>query len=94
MDKNIKATINPNNNNDKCFQYPIVAVLNHEQILKNPQKIKIEPFLNQYDWNEINFPSFRQIANQLLLKFCLYHVLKKKQNKHIFQSTTDSAQAK
>ena len=30
--KNRKGTINPQNNNDKCFQYTITVALNHEEI--------------------------------------------------------------
>ena len=57
--KNKKATINPKNNDDKCFQYAVAAALNHEQILKNPQRIaKIKPFIDQYNWKEIDFPSY------------------------------------
>ena len=37
--KNKKATINPKNNDDKCFQYAIAAPLIHEQIKKDPQRI-------------------------------------------------------
>ena len=56
--KNNKATINPKNNDDKCFQYALTVVSNHEQIKKDPQKItKIKPFINQYRWKEIDFPS-------------------------------------
>ena len=56
--KNNKAIINPKNNDDKCFQYALTVVLNHEQIKKDPQKItKIKPFINQYRWKEIDFPS-------------------------------------
>ena len=36
--KNIKATIDPRNNDDKCFQYAVSAALNHEQIKKDPQR--------------------------------------------------------
>ena len=32
--KNKKATINPQNNDDKCFQYALTAALNYEQIHK------------------------------------------------------------
>ena len=43
--KNKKATINPKNNTDKCFQY----VLIYEQIKKDPHRIsKIKPFIDQY----------------------------------------------
>ena len=37
--KDKKATINPKNDDDKCFQYVLTVALNYEQILKNPQKI-------------------------------------------------------
>ena len=30
--ENKKATINPKNNSDKCFQYGITVALNHEKI--------------------------------------------------------------
>ena len=37
--ENKKATINPKNNDDKCFQYALTVALNYEQIKKDPQKI-------------------------------------------------------
>ena len=40
--KNKKATINPKNNDNNCFQYGI---------------LKIKPFINQYNWKELDFPS-------------------------------------
>ena len=56
--KNKKATINPKNNDDKCFQYTITVALNYEQIKIHPERIlKIKPFIDQYNWKEINFPS-------------------------------------
>ena len=56
--KNKKATINPENNDDNCFQYALTVALNHQNIGKNPQRIsKIKPFTDQYNWNEIDFPS-------------------------------------
>ena len=33
--KNNKATINPKNNDDKCFQYAIPLALNHQYIKKD-----------------------------------------------------------
>ena len=36
--KNKKATINPKNNDDKCFQYALTVALNHEQIKKRSSK--------------------------------------------------------
>ena len=48
--KNKKSTINPKNKDDKCFQYAITILLNHEQILKDLQRIsKIKPFIDQYN---------------------------------------------
>ena len=37
--KNKNATINPKNNDDKCFQYALTVALNYEEIQKNPQRI-------------------------------------------------------
>ena len=37
--KNKTATINPKNNDDKCFQYAIIAALNYQIIKKDPQII-------------------------------------------------------
>ena len=72
--KNKKATINPKNEDDKCFQYALTVALNHEQIKNNPERIsKIKPFIDQYDWKEIEFLStgkdwknLSQAINQLL----------------------------
>ena len=56
--KNKKATINPKNNDNRCFQYAFTVALNHNQIEKYPQRIsKIRPFIAQYNWKEIDFPS-------------------------------------
>ena len=47
--KNKKATINPKNNDDKCFQYAVAVALNYQKIKNNPEKIsKIKPFIDQY----------------------------------------------
>ena len=59
--KNKKATVNPKNNNDKYFPYASTVALNHEKIKKDPQRIsKIKPFIDQYNWKEIDFPSYRK----------------------------------
>ena len=56
--KNKKATIYPNNNYDKCFQYALTVALNYEQIKSHPERIsKIKPFIDQYNWKKIDFPS-------------------------------------
>ena len=46
--RNKKATINPKNDDDKCFHYALTVTLNYEQIKKNPQRIEnIKPFIDQ-----------------------------------------------
>ena len=39
MTKNKKATINPENNDDKCFQYGTTIALNHEQTKSHSERI-------------------------------------------------------
>ena len=60
-----KVTINPKNKNDnKCFQYAISVALNYQNIKKDPQRIlKIKPFINAYNWKDINFPSHKEDWN-------------------------------
>ena len=56
--KNKRVTINPKNDDDECFKYALTGALNHEEIGRNPQRIiKIKPFINIYNWNDISFPS-------------------------------------
>ena len=56
--KNKKAAINPKNDVNNCFQYPITVALNHQNIKKTPQRIsKIKSFINQYNWKGIDFPT-------------------------------------
>ena len=48
--KDRKSTINPKNNDDKCFQYAITLALNLDNIDNNPERVsKIKPFINQYN---------------------------------------------
>ena len=56
--KNKKSTKNPKNNDDKCFQYAVTLALNLDKIKKDPQRVsKIKPFIEKYNWEDINFPS-------------------------------------
>ena len=57
--KNEKAIRNAINKiNNECFQYTVTFTLSHEIIGTNPEKIiNIEPFINKYDLEEINYPS-------------------------------------
>ena len=56
--ENKKSTINPKNNDYKCFQYVVTLALNNDKINKHPRRVsKVKPFINQYNWNDIDFPS-------------------------------------
>ena len=56
--KNKKATKNSKNNDDKCFQYALTVALSYKQIKKHPKRTsKIKPFIDQYDWKEIDLPT-------------------------------------
>ena len=60
--KNKKATINPENNDDNCFQYALTVALNHQNIGKNPQIItKIKSFIDRYNWEETDFASHSKV---------------------------------
>ena len=66
--KNKKATVNPKNKDDKGFQYAVAVALNHEQIESHPESIsKIKPFIDQYSWKEISFPSHQKDWKQFEL---------------------------
>ena len=52
------ATINPKNNDNHCFQFALIVALNYQNIKKYLQRIlKIKPFMNQYNWKEVDFLS-------------------------------------
>ena len=53
-----KSTINPKNNDDKCFQYAVTLALNLDNIDNHPERVsKIKPFIEKYNWEDIDFPS-------------------------------------
>ena len=42
----------------QCFQYAAPLELNLDKIRKNSQRIsKIKPFIDQYNWKDIDFPA-------------------------------------
>ena len=56
--KDKKSIINPKNNDYKCCQYAVTLALNLDKINKNSQRIsKIKPFIEEYNWKDIDFPS-------------------------------------
>ena len=59
--KDKKYTINQKNNDTKCFQYATTLALNFNNIDKHHQRIsKIKPFIDNYNWNNINFPTAKK----------------------------------
>ena len=45
--KHEKPTLNPKNNDDKCFHYAITVALNYKNIKNNPERLtKIKPFFD------------------------------------------------
>ena len=63
--KNKKATINPKNSDDKCFQYAVTVALNYEQNKKDPQRTTIiNPFFDHHNWKKLNYPSHKSDWNE------------------------------
>ena len=56
---NKKSTIDLQNTEDNnCFQYSIVAPLNHQKIPNHSERISnLKPFIDNYNWNDLEFPA-------------------------------------
>ena len=66
--KDKKSTINPKNNDHKCFQYALTLALNLNNIENHLEKIsKIRPFIDQYNWKDIDFPAMSKDWKKLEL---------------------------
>ena len=91
--KDKKSTINPKNNDYKCFQYAVTVALNHDKINNNPQRVsKIKPFVKQYNWNNIDFPSTSkdwkkiELNNESVALNILYVPHKTRKICHVYKS--------
>ena len=63
--KDKKCTINQKSTDNKCFQYATTLALNFNNIDKHHQRIsKIKPFIDNYNWNDINFPAAKKDWNK------------------------------
>ena len=63
--KDKKSTIIQKNNDYKCFHYATNLAINFNKINKDPQRIsKIKPFIENYNWNDINFPTNKKDWNR------------------------------
>ena len=98
--KKKRATINPKNEDDKCFQYAVMVALNYGQIKLHPERVsKIKPFINKYNWKGINYPSkiddwktFEKNSPTIAL---IFFILNKKQyTLLIFQNITQRVKNK
>ena len=55
--KSKKAVINPQNKDEECFKWAVIAALHHKEIKKNHQRIsRLRPYENQYNWEGLEFP--------------------------------------
>ena len=66
--KEKKCVINQKN---ICFQYATTLALNFDNIDKHSQRIsKIKPFIENYNWNDINFSTAKKtgISLNLIIK--------------------------
>ena len=55
--KNKKALINPQNKDEECFKWAVIAALHHEEIKEDHQRIsRLRPYENQYNWKGVKFP--------------------------------------
>ena len=86
--KNEKSTINPKNNDYKCFQYVVTLALNLDKINNHPERTsKIKPFIEQYNWSNLDFPSISkdwkkfELNNEIALNI-LYVPHNTKKNTH------------
>ena len=55
--KSKKAVINPQNKDEECFKWAVIALLHHEEIKKDHQCIsRLRPYENQHNWKGLEFP--------------------------------------
>ena len=55
--KNKKATINPQNKDNSCFNYALVAALNHHKIDNHPERVSnLRRYIKDYNWSDICYP--------------------------------------
>ena len=57
MLKSKKAVINPQNKDEGCFKWVVIAALYQEDIKHHSERISLlEPYENQYNWKGLEFP--------------------------------------
>ena len=86
---------------DNCFQNALNDALDYQRIKKDHQEIsKIKPYINQYNWEEIEFPAgpkvwkkFKQNNKEIALNI-LFVPHNKKEIRPIYQNITTSIKIK
>ena len=76
--KDKKSTVNQKNNDSKCFQYATTLALNFNKVNGHPERVtKIKSFIDNYNWNDINFPATRKDWNRFELnnKYVAFNIL-------------------
>ena len=54
----IRNLFNQSIDDNNCFQYALTTALNYQNIKSHPERISnLKPFIDQYNWKEIDFPS-------------------------------------
>ena len=49
--------INPQNKDEGCFKWAVIAASHHEEIKKDHQRIsRLRPYENQHNWKGLEFP--------------------------------------
>ena len=52
-----KAVINPQNTDEECFKWAVIASLHHEETDSHPERItKLQCYEDQYNWQGLEFP--------------------------------------
>ena len=95
--RNKGVTINPKNKDNKCFQYAIIAALNHQNINHNPERVSnLKPFINNCSCKDIEFPSyskdwriFERNNKTIALNILFIPYKKTHQSKILKKQTTD-----
>ena len=55
--KNKKVVVNPQNKDEECFKWAVIAALHHGDIKHNPERIsQLRSYENQYNWKGLEFP--------------------------------------
>ena len=89
----IETPINCQNDDDKCCQYAITIALNYDEIEKHHQRVnKVKPFIDQYNWKDINFPSHvgdwkkSELSNKSIVLNVLYVPERERTIRHTYKA--------